>query len=86
MEKILTAWHKNTRSQCHQVDQDFATPCIDGMNQKGALITVYAASIHKKQHNHQTSMKETLTAPKGTALFHNPYLTVINFEASYRSL
>lgn len=37
----------------------------------------------QKATRHRTSMRETLTAPKGTALFHNPYLTVINFEASY---
>lgn len=86
MEKILTVWHRNTGSQCHQVDQDFSIPCVDGTNHKVALITGDAAGIHKKQHNHQTSMREALTAPRGTALFHNPYLTIINFEASYHSL
>lgn len=40
----------------------------------------------QKATRHRTSMREMLTAPKGTALFHNPYLTVINFEASYLSL
>lgn len=86
IEKIFMVQHRNTRSQCHQVDQDFSTPCVDRTDHKVASITRGAAGIHKKQHNRQTSTRGMLTAPRGTALFHNPYLTVINFEASYRSL
>lgn len=86
MQKTFPVWHSNTRSQCHQVDPDLTTPCVIGMDYKVALLTRDAISIHKKQYNHRTSVRETLTAPRGTALFHNPYLTVINFEASYRSL
>lgn len=40
----------------------------------------------QKATRHWRSTREVLTAPKGTALFHNPYLTVINFEASYLPL
>lgn len=50
--ETFPVWHSNIRSQCHQANLKFTSPCVDGTDYKVALIAQDAAGINKKQHSH----------------------------------